>query len=167
MPGLNERSAAPADRTVRLRAELVAARDELMTLLAQAGRGSLTTPGLVGEWSGRELVAHVGYWAGHAIEVIQAVERGTTDLLGEGQPSVDEINATVARVARQSDLIAVQKREAATFMALVDRLTALDPDLLDHPLPDGATLEEGVREDGAAHYREHAVELQLAVGHGS
>ena len=26
----------------------------------------MTTPGLVGEWSARELIAHLGYWAGHA-----------------------------------------------------------------------------------------------------
>ena len=27
---------------------------------------SMTTPGLLGEWSGRELIAHLGYWTGHA-----------------------------------------------------------------------------------------------------
>lgn len=167
MPGLNERSGAPTERTVRLRAELEGARDELMTLLADAGPVAFTTPGLVGEWSGQELLAHVGYWAGHAIEVMRAAERGTTELLGEGQPSVDEINATVARVARQSDPESVQKREASAFEFLVERLTGLDPALLDLQLPAGQTVAEAIQEDGAAHYREHAAELRAVVGHVS
>ena len=46
--------------------------------------------GLLGEWSGRELIAHLGYWTGHATEVIHLLEVGriTDDDLG-GQ-TVDE-----------------------------------------------------------------------------
>ena len=36
----------------------------------------MTTPGLVGEWSARDLIAHLGYWAGHAAEVIHRLEQG-------------------------------------------------------------------------------------------
>lgn len=155
------------DGTRPLIEELEAARLELFAALDAVQPGSLTTPGLVGEWSGRELIAHLGYWAGHAVEVIHAVEDGRIDEVGAGEPPVDEVNATVARVARQTDVGAVKKREAASVEALVERLGRMDPALLEMRLPDGATLAEGIREDGSDHYREHAEALRSSLGGGS
>ena len=143
--------------------ELRTARDELFAHLAAVRPESMTTPGLLGDWSARELIAHLGYWAGHAAEVIHAVEEGRADEVGIGEPSVDEVNETVARIARQTDLVTVRKREAASVEALVERIQALDPSLLGVRLPDGATLEEGIREDGPSHYREHLGELRAAL----
>ena len=127
---------------------------------------SMTTPGLVGDWSARELIAHLGYWAGHATEIIHAVEQGRGDEAGLGEGTVDEVNETVARVARETDLATVRQREERAVEALVERIAGLDPDLLAFELPDGATLEEGIREDGASHYREHAEELRRILGEG-
>ena len=140
--------------------ELVAARTDFLAALAEVDQ---TAPGLVGEWSARELVAHLGYWAGHAVEVIHAVETGRADEVGVGEPSVDDRNETVARVARQADLATVRKREAASVEALLERLASVDPLLLSALLPDGATLAQGVREDGSEHYREHTNDLRSAA----
>lgn len=153
-----------ADGTGHLVAELVTARDEFLAALDEVEAERLGRPALVGEWSGQELIAHLGYWAGHVVEVIQAAERGTTESFGEGQPSVDDINARVARVARESDLASVRSRERASFEVVVERLGRLDPALLSLRLHDGATVEQGIREDGAEHYREHTGELLAAVG---
>ncbi len=139
--------------------ELVSARAALFAALAVVSPESMTTPGLLGEWSGRELIAHLGYWTGHAVELIHAVETGRTHEVGAGEPSTDEVNATVARIARETDLTTVSRREVASFEALVERLGALDPALLGERLPDGDSLEDGIREDGAGHYRGHAEEL--------
>lgn len=119
----------------------------------------MTAPGLIGEWSARELIAHLGYWSGHAAELIHAAQQDPGDARGSAEPSVDEINETVARIARDTDLATVRRREAASVEALVERLRALDPALLERRLADGATLEEGIREDGPLHYREHTEEL--------
>jgi hypothetical protein len=139
------------------------ARAALLDELAAISPGSMTTPGLVGEWSARELIAHLGYWAGHAVEIIHAAEEGRLEDVRADEPSVDQVNETVARVARETDLATVRKREAASVEVLVERLRALDPSLLTQHLPDGASLEEGIIEDGAAHYREHADELQATL----
>lgn len=144
--------------------ELRDERDAFFRALDAVAPDSMTTPGLVGEWSGRDLVAHLGYWAGHATEVIHAAEQGRIDEVGVGEPPVDEVNATVARVSGTTPLATVRRREAASVDALVEGLTLLDPTLLGERLPDGATLQEGIREDGAAHYREHADELRRVVG---
>ena len=149
--------------TDRLVEELRDERDAFFSALGAVAPESMTTPGLVGEWSGRDLVAHLGYWAGHATEVIHAVEQGRIDEVGVGEPPVDDVNATVARVSRTTELATVRKREAASVEALVERLLQFDPALLGERLPDGSTVEEGIREDGAAHYREHAAELRTVL----
>ena len=151
--------------TQRLIDELTAARDAFFEALAAVAPESLTTPGLVGEWSARELIAHLGYWAGHGVEAIHAVETDRAAEFGADRPSVEEVNATVARVARETDLATVRKREAASVEAFVDRLRRMDPSVLPTPLPHhGLTLEEGIREDGAAHYDEHAAKLRAVLG---
>ena len=150
-------------RTARLLEDLVSAHAEWETAIGRLSPDGLRRPGLVGEWSAEEVIAHLGYWAGYAVEVVQAAERGAAGTFGEGRPSVDEINATVARVARQSDLAAVRAREQASYDALVARVAEMDPGLLDATLPSGATVEGAIREDGVEHYREHAAEL-AAIG---
>jgi hypothetical protein len=123
----------------------------------------LTTPGLVGEWSARELVAHLGFWVGHATEVIHLFELGRIEEDDLGGQTVDEVNATVARIARDTPLATVRTREEASVEALVERLGTLDESLLPELLPDGATLEQGIREDASDHYREHAEELRRGL----
>ena len=150
--------------TEKLIKELTAARDDFHDALAAVTPESMTTPGLVGEWSGREVVAHLGYWAGRAVETIHAVEEGRAEEFGLDEPPVDEVNETVARVARSTPPATVHKRETASVEALVERLRRLDPSLLSARLPDGSTLLEAAAEDGADHYREHADELRRTLG---
>jgi hypothetical protein len=153
--------------THELATDLREARADLLSLIDRIRPESLTTPGLVGEWSARELIAHVGYWAGHATEIIHLVEQGRAGEIDAGQPSVDERNATVARIAMQSGLDTVRRREAASVEALLARLESMDPELLSVVLPDGATLAEGIAEDAADHYREHAEDLRHVLGDGA
>ena len=144
--------------------ELTEARQALMELLDRVAPESMTTPGLIGDWSGRDLVAHLGYWAGHAVESIHDVEEGRAEEIGLDDPPVDEVNATVVRVARGTPAATVLKREAASVDALIERLRRVDPSILSASLPDGGSLLEAVREDGAGHYREHADELRRVLG---
>jgi hypothetical protein len=152
--------------TERLLEELTAARDAFFEALAAVPSDVREGSGLIGEWSERELIAHLGYWAGHGVEAIHAVETGRADEFGADRRPVEDVNATVARVARQTNLATVRKREAASMAAFVERLAGMDPELLSVPLPHhGLTLEQGIREDGADHYREHAEQLRsLAIG---
>ena len=141
--------------------ELRHERESFYEALSAVSPESLTTPGLIGEWSAREIIAHLGYWAGHAVEAIHAVEQ---DRIEPDEPDTDAVNQTVARVARSTDLATVRKREAASFEALVERLRALDPALLAIELPEGDTLLAAVRGDGPDHYRTHAEQLRQVLG---
>ena len=153
--------------TDRQVAELESARAALFEALAAVPVDVRAKPGLVGEWSERELIAHLGYWAGHAVEAIHAAEEGRAGEFGADRLPVEEVNATVARVAQEADLATVRKREAASVAALVERLGRMDPSLLSVSLPHlSLTLEERIREDGAGHYREHAEQLRRSLTEG-
>jgi hypothetical protein len=141
-------------------AELQLERDRFFDALSAVAPESLTTPGLVGAWSAREIIAHLGYWAGHAVEAIHAVEQ---DRIEPDEPDTDAVNETVARVARSTDIATVRRREAASFEALLERLRAVEPGLLATELPEGDTLLEAVRGDGPDHYREHAEQLRRVL----
>ncbi len=140
--------------------ELVDARGEFMAALADMDPGLLTAPGLSGEWSARELLAHLGYWAGHAAEALHHAAEGRTDAFGEDELDVDERNAVVARVASETELGAIRQREGAAFEALLSALRAADPAWLEERVAYGDSLEQVVRDDGADHYREHTADIR-------
>ena len=140
--------------------ELRAARGEFQAALADVEPSLLTTPGLVGDWSARELIAHLGYWTGHAAEALHHAELDRTGEFGDDDLDVDERNAVVARVAAETDLATVRQREEAAFEALVVRLERADPAWLDEKVAYGDTLERVIQDDGPEHYREHTLDLR-------
>ena len=140
--------------------ELMEARREFVAALADVDPALLEAPGLVGEWSAKELIAHLGYWAGHAAEAIHHAEQERLEEFGEDEMDVDERNAVVARVASDTDLRTVRQREEAAFDALTTRLKRIDPEWLQDRVQYGDTLEHVIRDDGADHYREHTLDLR-------
>lgn len=139
---------------------LAAARDEFLAAVADIDPALRTTPGLVGDWSARDLLAHVGYWSGHAAESLHRAEQGELHEFGRDDLSVDDRNDVVTRVARETDYATVASREQGAYEAFVARLTAVDPEALDDRDADGDTLEEIIAFDGADHYREHTLDIR-------
>lgn len=147
--------------------ELVDARSAFEQALADIDPALLTSPGLVGEWSARELVAHMGYWAGHAAEAIHLAEQGRLDEFEVDAPSVDERNAVVARVAGETDMATVRSREEMAFEAFRKRILTVDPEWLAERDADGDTLEDIIKYDGADHFREHTNDIRAWFTAGS
>ena len=140
--------------------DLVAARQAFTAALADVDPALLTAPGLVGQWSAKELIAHLAYWTGHAAEAVHHAEQGRLEAFGEDDLDVDARNAIVARVAGEADLATVRQREEAAFDALVSRVQAADPAWLEDRVSYGDTLEYVLRDDGADHYREHTADVR-------
>lgn len=136
------------------------ARDEFLKAVGYVDPGLLTAPGLVGDWSARELLAHVGYWAGHAAEALHRAEQGELAEFGRDDLSVDERNVVVARVAAAADYATAASREQGAYEAFVTRLATVEPDTLDERDADGDTLAEIIAFDGADHYREHTLDVR-------
>jgi uncharacterized protein with NRDE domain len=151
--------ASPAELTT----EAEAARAEFLAAVSSLAPAQRDASKLVGDWGLREIVAHMGYWVGHSAEALHAAEQGRAHELPHID-DVDERNAVVARVARETDLATVVKREAAAFDAFIDRLRAADPEWLGMRIASGHTIEHLVQEDGIDHYREHAADLRNAGG---
>ena len=150
----------PAEPVAAILAELAAARADFFEAIDDIDPALLTTPGLAGEWSARELIGHLGYWSGHAAEAIHRAEAGDLAAFGEDELSVDERNEIVARVASESTVTVVRQREQAAHDALLARLATVEPDWLDERDADGDTLREILGFDGAEHYREHTVDVR-------
>jgi hypothetical protein len=161
---VTDAGAAPPGSPEAIAADLVQAREAFFAALEALPASLRDAPSLVGEWGIRELIAHLGYWAGHAAESIHAAELGRADEFEVGDMEVEERNATVARVARAASLATVRQREQGSIDALLDRLQRLDPALLGVQLGTWGTLEAGLREDGPVHYREHAEQLRALAG---
>lgn len=140
--------------------ELEEARAEFSAALADVDPGLLTAPGLVGEWSAAQVVAHLGYWAGHATEALHRAEQGELDSFGRDEPDVEATNAVVARVAAETDLRTILQREEVAYAALLARLRVVDAETLDERTGEGDTLEQVLRDDGSDHYREHTADLR-------
>jgi hypothetical protein len=151
----------PAPSPEALAAELADTRDAFLDALDDIEPELLTTPGLVGQWSARELIAHMGYWAGHAAEALHFGAGCRADEFGEAEMDVDERNAVVARVAAESDVRSVREREAAAYDALLEALHAATPQLLSERVAYGDTLEQVVRDDGPDHYHEHTLDIRV------
>jgi hypothetical protein len=139
---------------------LAAARDEFLAAMADIDPALRTTSGLVGDWSARDLLAHVGYWAGHAGESLHRAEQGELNEFGRDELSVDDRNEVVTKVARETDYATVATREQGAYDAFVGRLAAVDPESLGDRDADGDTLEEIIAFDGADHYREHTLDIR-------
>ena len=150
----------PDSHVQELLDDLAAARDAFLVAVGDIDPALRTTSGLVGDWSARDLLAHVGYWAGHAGESLHRAEQGELSQFGRDELTVDERNEVVTRVARDTDFATVASREQGAYDAFVERLTAVDPESLSDRDADGDTLEEIISFDGADHYREHTLDIR-------
>ena len=152
--------ADPSRHVQELLDGLKAARDEFLAAIGDVDPALRAAPGLVGDWSARELLAHVGYWAGHAAESLHRAERGELAEFGADELSVDERNAVVARVAAETEYATVATREQGAYEQFASRLATVDPESLDERDADGDTLEEIIAFDGVDHYREHTLDIR-------
>ena len=140
--------------------ELTAEHDAFVTALEAVDLELVTAPGVVEDWSVRDLVVHVAFWAEHAAEAIRLVATDRGDTFVYDTADTDAMNARLLVESRQTAPSAAIDREERAFDALVAALRDLDPELLDIRLGNGDTVAEVIRYDGADHYREHTAHLR-------
>jgi len=148
------------DRIADLVRDLDAAREDLSAALAAADPALLTTPGLVGEWSARELVAHLAHWDDWASTCLEALGADGLEALVTGEWDVDAQNAAVATEVASLSMSAVRDREAESYERFAGLLADLDPAQLALNAPWGGTVESIVMENGAEHYSEHSAHIR-------
>jgi hypothetical protein len=153
-----------AAMTDELVTALEVARADFLDALANVEADLVTVPGVMEDWSVRDLVVHVAAWAEHATHALDLAIAGRGAEFDYSTDRTDAMNEGFLAEARATSPAAALEREDAAFTAFRDRLVSLDPALLAHRLGNGDTVEQVIRYDGPDHYAEHAEHLRAWFG---
>jgi DinB superfamily len=138
-------------------------------LLAQVGADRMEVPGIEGEWSVKQLVAHLTWYEQAIVDgARQVVTTGTFTRPRDRGPyaglSMDELNDRIAAESRERPLTDVLTEADRVFDQLTRLIEAVPQDLLNDPhilgLPDDLLPWMGVANNSYSHYRQHEDSLR-------
>jgi hypothetical protein len=148
----------------KLQRELEAARNELLAALDDVEPALLTAPGLVGDWSGGQLLGHLALWTEHAAAAVEHAAVGRLHEFGREPFDVDAMNAEQADRDVGTQVAALRQREQVAFERLTAALRGIDRGALEERAAYGDTLAEIVHDDGTDHFREHLADVRAWFG---
>lgn len=140
------------DPAARLLATLDAAWADFHASYAGLSDDELLEPGVSGDWSIRDIMAHVSWWEEEALKHLPVILAGGrpprySDLYG----GIDAFNARMAEEWRGLSLAEVRHRLAETHDRLVAYLQQVPPD----HLKSGTRFRRRLRLDTYGHYPLH------------
>jgi uncharacterized protein (TIGR03083 family) len=124
----------------------------------------LTRMPVVGEWTVKDLLAHIAVWESRLVTALFKAERGfvPSDLV-EADAEVDALNAQFYREQKDRPLDRILEDLHDVHLALVNRLEAFPEQALNDPRKfkwmKGEPLSRMVAGDSVEHYREHAEDI--------
>lgn len=136
--------------------ELDAARAAFVDALAEVDADLVTAPGVLGDWSVRDLVVHVAAWSEHGADALELATAGRGEQFAYSKADTDAMNERFADEARAISPARALEREEAAFGRFREAVAALDPARRTERLGNGDTIEAVIRYDGPDHYTEHA-----------
>ena len=139
---------------------LDASRGAFLDALEAVDADLVTVPGVMGDWSVRDIVVHVAAWAEHATNALDLAVSGRGGEFAYSTGETDAMNVRILEEARRTSPSAALEREEAAFSALRARVASLDPALLPLRLGNGDTVAEVIAYDGPDHYAEHTEHLR-------
>lgn len=148
----------------RLVAELDAARAAFHDALSEVDSELVTVPGVVGDWSVRDLVVHVAAWDAHGSRALALAREGRGAEFAYSTDDTDAENERILAEARSTSPADALRLEEHAFAELRRSVADLDPTLLTQRLGNGDTVEEVIRYDGPDHYAEHTEHLRAWFG---
>ena len=140
--------------------ELDDARDAFLDALADVDAALVTVPGVMGDWSVRDLVVHLAAWAEHGTGAIELAVAGRGAEFVYSTAETDAMNDRILADARRTSPAEALAREEAAFAAFRNAVEALDPALLDLRLGNGDSVRAVIAYDGPEHYAEHTGHLR-------
>ena len=152
-----------ADRSGLLR-DLDAAREAFLEVLTNVDLELATVPGVMEDWSVRDLVYHVAVWCEHGSEAIDLAAHGRAASFSYSTGDTDAMNARFLADGRSVSPVDALAREEAAFEGFRARIAGLDEALLVLELGNGDTVEEVIVYDGPEHYDEHTAHLRSWFG---
>ena len=116
-------------------ARMKRSRAATLTLLGRLPEEAVLRPRTQGEWSIKDVLAHIAAWEEEGAERMRLIARGRADRVHffDDMAEADRYNARAVRAARRTSLPVMQRRLARARTALVAALRALPPDALRDP----------------------------------
>ena len=113
----------------------------------------LTEPGVAGDWSVKDLLAHVTTWEEEALKYLPLILAGGRPPRYSAQyGGLDAFNAQVSERKRGLPLAEVRAQQAATHQRLLDYLRTVPPE----PFADETRFRRRLRIESYGHYNLHA-----------
>jgi len=151
------------DKTALLNT-LGTARDQLESALAQLNDAQMLRPGLNDNWSGKDLLAHLGWWEWRAVHLFESLKRTGTVADPVGTPTeLDALNAKAFADNSQRSLPDVRQYEREAYQAILSLVeTASDDDLFNpqrFAWTNGKPFVNWIAANTYGHYDEHRQNL--------
>ena len=143
------------------RAQLLARLDKAWTAFttsyADLSEADLLTPGVTGEWSIRDIIAHVTWWEGEALQHLPHILRGETPpRYSVTYGGIGAFNALMTKRKRALPLADVLREQAEThrrLIALVERAPA-------NQITTDTRWRHRLRLDTYGHYPKHTAAIR-------
>ncbi len=136
------------------------------TLIATLGSERMVQPGVVGQWSVKDMIAHLSAWQGRPIAWLQAVRDGTRPQPTPWKQGLteEEINEWIWQTNRERPLPAVLDESTRTHQELMGLLRSTADEALMPPKRYNwmgeRSIVEGIAANTYEHYQEHAAQIR-------
>jgi len=125
----------------------------------------MTAPGVMGEWSVKDILGHVAMWESRLVTILYSTEREVAPKMLHGQAEVDKVNAESFAEQRERPLDRVLADFHAVHAQLIKRLDLLKERDLSaakrFEWMEGEPLEKLVAGDTFEHYAEHRAAIEV------
>ena len=147
-----------------------AERAQWQSLLDEVGTGRMTQAGVAGDWSVKDIVAHVTAYERWLVERLEGARRGEKVEIAADQLDLEPRNALIQEEHKAEPLPQVLAESQEVFqqlVALVEELgdeDLMDPDRLgahlDPAWSENQPLWQGIAADSYEHYRQHVADIR-------
>ena len=152
-----------ADRDALL-VELDAAHEVFHELLGRVDAELVAVPGVMEDWSVRDIVHHLAVWCDHGSEAIALAASGNGAEFAYSTADTDAMNERFLAEGRTVSPNEALRREERAFAGFRERIAGLDPALVGQRLGNGDTVGDVIVYDGPEHYTEHSEHLRAWFG---
>lgn len=141
------------ERVARLLSKVDAAWIDFQESYAGLSDAEILEPGITGEWSVRDIIAHVTWWDEEALKHLPLIlEGGRPPRYSVMYGGIDAFNALMTEQRRELSLAEVRKQFRETHRRLVDYILSLPPEQI--VIDD--RFKRRLRLDTYGHYPLHA-----------
>lgn len=131
-------------------------------LLASLSTEQLTTPGVNGNWSIKDNIAHLSQWHKRTIDLLQAVKEGRSLPHLTASMSEEEINEMFYQQNHARSLQDVEAEFRSTFQQFVESIIALSNEELNKPQDwlEHRPIVLWIAGNSYEHYEEHTAIIE-------